>query len=216
MNKISNFARIIGAVLLLGVLAGQSQAQPASAARQVVVNGVAFQGNHTYTASDLSGLIASEIGKPMTLKDIQALAARIEAFYHEAGYPLVKVVVPRQTFADDTPVRMVVLEGQLGQVRVEGNDRYRADYVRDALSAAGVRADQPVSLERVERALTRVNRQSGIEAGRSPGLHRSGGEGRGSPAGGRRHRVQQLRQQGHRALPRGAVVAFPEPHRPWR
>ena len=80
MNKISNFARIIGAVLLLGVLAGQSQAQPASAARQVVVNGVAFQGNHTYSASDLSGLIASEIGKPMTLKDIQALAARIEAF----------------------------------------------------------------------------------------------------------------------------------------
>ena len=164
MNKISNFARIIGAVLLLGVLAGQSQAQPASAARQVVVNGVAFQGNHTYSASDLSGLIASEIGKPMTLKDIQVLAARIEAFYHEAGYPLVKVVVPRQTFADDAPVQMVVLEGQLGQVRVEGNDRYRADYVRDALSAAGVRADQPVSLERVERALTRVNRQSGIEA----------------------------------------------------
>ena len=79
MKKISNFARIFWAVLLLGVVASQSQAQPASAARQVVVNGVAFQGNHTYSASDLSGLIASEIGKPMTLKDIQVLAARIEA-----------------------------------------------------------------------------------------------------------------------------------------
>ncbi len=81
----------------------------------MVVNGVAFQGNTTYSAADLSGLIASEIGKPMTLKDIQGLADKVEAFYHDAGYPLVKVVVPRQTFADGKPVELVVLEGRLGK-----------------------------------------------------------------------------------------------------
>tara|TARA_A100001391_G_scaffold113172_3_gene76110 strand:+ start:6272 stop:7834 length:1563 start_codon:yes stop_codon:yes gene_type:complete len=162
MSSQSGFLRIALLALALAFHIGPARAQ--STPPQVVVNGVTFQGNYTYTASDLSGLIASEIGKPMTLKDIQGLAARVEAFYHDAGYPLVKVVVPQQTFADGTPVKLVVLEGQLGEIRIEGNQRYASRRILDALAAADVHRDEPVRLDRVERALTRLNRQSGIEA----------------------------------------------------
>ena len=163
MSSKIGFLPAAALALVLGATGPLAVAQE-PAARQVLVNGVAFQGNTTYSTADLSGLIASEIGKPMTLKDIQGLAAKIEAFYHDAGYPLVKVVVPRQTFADGKPVELVVLEGRLGEVRIEGERRYHTQRIRDALEASGVRAGEPLRLDRVERALTRINREAGVEA----------------------------------------------------
>ncbi|ASK33545.1 hemin-binding protein [Alcanivorax sp. N3-2A] len=150
----------VGGAGLMAAMA--SHADPAAA--QVLVNGIAFEGNSTYSSQDLSGLVAAEIGRPMTLLEIQKMAAEVERFYHDAGYPLVKVVVPAQTFADGRPVRMVVLEGQLGQVTVKGNRRFDNERVAAALRAAGVEAGEPLKLSEVERALTRVNRLSGITA----------------------------------------------------
>lgn len=156
-------AALCCATLMGGALAApMAWADAPSPAPKVLVSGVTFEGNHTYTSATLSGLIASEIGKPMTLKQIRELAEQVADFYHRHGYRLVKVVVPQQTFGNDKPVKLVVLEGQLGKIVIQGNRRYAASRIRAALSAYGVEEGQPIRLSRVERALTSLNRQSGI------------------------------------------------------
>ena len=155
-------------IALVGVSGAQAQQR---SELQVLVNEVSLEGNATYDSETLLGLIASEIGRPMTLKQIQETAERITEFYHQNGYPLVRVVVPEQAFGDDRPVRLVVLEGQLGHIGVMGNQRFADRHVIAALSAAGERPGQPINLQQVERALAHLNRRSGIttEATLRPG-----------------------------------------------
>ena len=136
---------------------------PAAApARSVMVNGVAFSGNNAYTSDQLSALIANEIGRPLTLEAMRGLAAKIEAYYHDAGYTLVKVVVPQQEFGNARALQLTVLEGWLGNVTVENNARFAASRVERALEQEGVVRGKPFKLEQIEKALTRLNRLSGI------------------------------------------------------
>ncbi|EHA14340.1 ShlB/FhaC/HecB family hemolysin secretion/activation protein [Halomonas sp. HAL1] len=151
-------------VVALGTATVAQAQQSEPAASQVLVSGFSFEGNHIYNSATLSGLIASEIGKPMTLKQIQDTAALITDYYHQNGYPLAKVVVPQQTFGDDRPVTLVVLEGQLGAIDVRGNQRYASSRVSAVLGAAGTETGEPIMLDEVERSLTSLNRQSGITA----------------------------------------------------
>lgn len=154
--------RLCAAVSFLGLVT-VAKAQPSpQVAQKVRVSGFDFQGNHTYSSATLSGLIASEIGKPMTLKQIRQAAEQIANYYHYHGYSLAKVIVPQQTFGNARSVRLIVLEGQLGAIDVQGNRRYASERVRAVLDAAGVKAGEPIKLAEVERALTRLNRQSGI------------------------------------------------------
>ena len=147
-------------------LAQENAAQaltPDAALAAVQINQVAFSGNRTFTSDQLSGLIASEIGKPLTLKDMQALAAKVEAFYHQSGYQLVRVVVPSQDFTRAQALQLVVLEGWLGDIRIQGNQRYADERITAVLEAGGIERQQTFTLSQMERALTRINQQSGVE-----------------------------------------------------
>ncbi|NIE76171.1 ShlB/FhaC/HecB family hemolysin secretion/activation protein [Pantoea sp. Tr-811] len=139
-------------------------AAPAQAAQaRVQVNAVEFSGNRTFSNEQLNAQIAGDLGRPMTLVEMKALAAKVEAYYQAANYRLVKVVVPAQDFANEPALKLVVLEGWLGNVQVTGAKRFSAEQVHDALAAGGVVEGKPFTLEQVERALTHLNRLSGIE-----------------------------------------------------
>lgn len=129
----------------------------------VMVQKVIFAGNKTFTAEQLSALIASDIGRPLSLQEMKALAEKVQAFYHGAGYRLVKVVVPVQDFARMEALQLTVMEGWLGNIEVKGNQRYATARVIAALEAEGIEPSRTFRLEDVERVLTRLNRQSGIE-----------------------------------------------------
>lgn len=137
------------------------QAQASQA--RVMVKAVAFSGNRTFSDEQLQARVSGELGQAMTLAEMKALAAKVEAYYHAAGYRLVKVVVPAQDFANEPALKLVVLEGWLGHVQVIGAKRFSSEQVVEALNAGGVVAGKPFTLEEVERALTRLNRLSGIE-----------------------------------------------------
>ncbi|QLF93651.1 ShlB/FhaC/HecB family hemolysin secretion/activation protein [Pseudomonas sp. ABC1] len=155
------------AVMTANVAMAADTTHPTSSAQasegRVLVNQVAFSGNRTFSAEQLDALIAADLGRPMNLAEMKALAGKVTAHYHAAGYKLVKVVVPDQTFANGKTLELVVLEGWLGRVQVTGAKRFSERQVIDALEAGGVHPDEPFTLEEVERALTHLNRLSGIE-----------------------------------------------------
>lgn len=130
---------------------------------RVMVRAVEFSGNRIFNSEQLNAQIANDIGRPLSLVEIKALAAKIESYYQAASYQLVKVVVPPQDFANQPAVKLVVLEGWLGNVQITGAKRFSPEQVREALVVGGVVEGKPFTLEQVERALTRLNRLSGIE-----------------------------------------------------
>ncbi|SAI65319.1 hemolysin activation/secretion protein [Bordetella ansorpii] len=152
----------LGVSFALATLAAAAQTQANAAQASVMVSSVTFSGNKAYTSDQLSAIIANDIGHPLTLEGMRGLAAKIEAHYHAQGYTLVKVVVPQQEFGNNRALQLTVLEGWLGNITVQNNPRFPSYRVERALAAEGVVQGQPFSLEQIERALTRLNRLSGI------------------------------------------------------
>ena len=63
---------------------------------------------------------ANYLGKPVTLANINALNREVVAFLKTNGLPVVDVIVPEQDITAGT-LRLIVLQGRLGQVSVKGN-----------------------------------------------------------------------------------------------
>ncbi|WP_235989193.1 ShlB/FhaC/HecB family hemolysin secretion/activation protein [Pseudomonas lopnurensis] len=128
-----------------------------------MVSKVSFSGNKVFTSEQLSAQIANDVGHPLTLPEMRALAEKIQAFYHQSGYRLAKVVVPQQDFAHMESLQLVVLEGWLRDIQIRGNSRYSSERIVEMLRMNGIVVGQPFIVGDIERALTRLNRQSGIK-----------------------------------------------------
>lgn len=65
----------------------------------------------------------------LSFDQIADVAREVTALYREAGYVVSTAYLPAQTIGDDGIVEIAVLEGRLGRVHVEGNDRVRASTI---------------------------------------------------------------------------------------
>ena len=107
-----------------------AQAQ-AAATEQVQVRSFQVQGNTLLDAAAVQAALAPHTGA-RTLADLQKAAQAVQALYVQAGWAAVVVYLPPQPVADGV-VTLNVVEGKVGQVLVQGNQRLSAARVRAAL-----------------------------------------------------------------------------------
>jgi hemolysin activation/secretion protein len=135
---------------------------------------VRVQGGFDGFAAPTERLIAPLRGRRVSVADLYALGDAVEALYRQAGYPLVRVVLPPQSVADDAALRITVIDGF-----IEG---LNLDAVPARTRHAVARALEPLVGRRhlrdaeLERALTL--------AGRGPGLALRSALGAGRETGG--------------------------------
>jgi hemolysin activation/secretion protein len=77
--------------------------------------------------------IRSYLGKPATLESLNQLCREVIDFYRKNGFPVVNVVVPRQTVRDGA-VQLVVTEARVGKVIVEGARWFDPDRLKGEVS----------------------------------------------------------------------------------
>jgi len=137
------------------------------------VNGFTLSGNTVFSESDLLPLLQQGAGRELSLGGIEALAARISAYYHEHGYLLARAYVPAQTIKDGR-VEIRVAEGRLGEISISrASMRLRQDRV-DAVLAI-LKPGAPIHVPTVERALLLLTDMPGLSVssrlrpGREPG-----------------------------------------------
>ncbi|MFA5123187.1 ShlB/FhaC/HecB family hemolysin secretion/activation protein [Zavarzinia sp.] len=123
--------------------------------------GVTVEGATVYGDADLAPYYADKVGKTVTLADIFAIAAAIEARYRDDGYFLTRVVVPAQRIEGGT-VKFTVVEGYIKSVAVTG-DAGGARELVEAM-AAKIAGPGPARLDLVERQLLLINDLPGITA----------------------------------------------------
>lgn len=135
-----------------------------TAVNQITVSGFTFEGNNVFDSETLSGLLADDVNTSMTLEQMRQAAQKIETFYHNQGYKLTKVIVPKQIFSNNGPVKLAVLEGLLGNIEITGNDHYASENVYNILNALDFKQDEAIKLDTLEKAIVQLNRHSGIKS----------------------------------------------------
>ncbi|MEW5854146.1 MAG: ShlB/FhaC/HecB family hemolysin secretion/activation protein [Myxococcota bacterium] len=98
-------------------------------AQGLTVREIVVEGNSVLPESQLRAVLAPFEGKEASLEELREAARRVEQLYRDQGYFLASALVPAQEIRDGR-VRIQVLEGRVGEVRVEGNQAYSADFVR--------------------------------------------------------------------------------------
>lgn len=90
----------------------------------VVVDGISVDGfrpseNPLVARPDFAELIEPRLGQPLTMGGLNELIREIVVHFRENDRPVVDVIVPEHDITEGT-LQLVVLEGRLGEVRVEG------------------------------------------------------------------------------------------------
>ena len=111
-------------------------------------------------ASGTEALLSQVRTQRVSVATLYKLAESIEMLYHEAGYALVRVLVPPQKLNDGDTLRLIVLDGFIERIDASAVDERSRRRVLAVMQ--GLVGQRRMSGEALERALTL--------AGRSPGL----------------------------------------------
>lgn len=128
------------------------------------VKAINIVGNREIPTSELTALVAGELGKALTLADLEALASRLTRHYRAKGYFVARVYVPRQEVVDGI-VTLRAVEGNYGQFILKNNSRVRDDIVQGMLD--DVKKYDIVSLDTLERAMLIINDTPGSKVTRA-------------------------------------------------
>ncbi|WP_158879690.1 ShlB/FhaC/HecB family hemolysin secretion/activation protein [Rhodanobacter sp. L36] len=128
-----------------------------------VLRGVTFNGVSIFPQPQLQALAATRMGKPVTLADLDALAQQVTALYRKAGYVFATAVVPVQEVKDGV-VEISVIEGRLGQMKVEIDPAAPVSEERIRAMLAPLQQGQPLSGKVYERAMLLLSDLPGIKA----------------------------------------------------
>lgn len=138
-----------------------TEAQPsADSGPRLQVKAFRFAPNNLYSAQRLGGLLDDLLGRELSLADLQAAADRITGFYRQQGYFLAQAFVPAQDIADGV-VDITVLEGRLGQLRLDNQSRIADAVVRGRLER--LQPGQALAADELERSLLLINGLAGAD-----------------------------------------------------
>ncbi len=108
----------------------------------------------------LVALVQRQISKRgLTFGQIEAIAERITTYYRERGFFLAKAYVPAQEVRDGV-IGLTVLEGDLGEVAVTGNERYKSKTLQREFKGI---IGKPVTYDQIEEKLYLLNDYPGLD-----------------------------------------------------
>lgn len=127
----------------------------------IEVKKVTVTGGTVFSPESLEALVAEYSTGTKTLGDLQKAAAKITAHYRKNGYFLARAYLPKQSLTNGE-VTINVLEGKLGEVKVENTSRLNESKANAML--AKVKAGEPLQKKSVDRALLLLSDMPGVGA----------------------------------------------------
>jgi hemolysin activation/secretion protein len=94
----------------------------------------------------------------ITVEQLDAIAVTVTEYYRARGFILATAFVPEQEVTDGV-IRFNVLEGRLGKVTVSNNEIFTSEVISAAFYGE---LGEPVTEERIESALRRINDLPGV------------------------------------------------------
>ena len=121
---------------------------------------IKLTGNTVISDERLMPLVNLGEGKDVNLSILNAIANKVAAVYATEGYLLVRVFVPNQEVKDAT-VEMVISEGRINKVLVQGNKKLSTEKFQQRMKMV---QEEPVLREQtLERVLLELNELMGVK-----------------------------------------------------
>ena len=121
---------------------------------------IKLTGNTVISDERLMPLVDLGEGKDVNLSILNAVANEVAAVYATEGYLLVRVFVPNQEVKDAT-VEMVISEGRINKVLVQGNKKLSTEKFQQRMKMV---QEEPVLREQtLERVLLELNELMGVK-----------------------------------------------------
>jgi hemolysin activation/secretion protein len=137
----------------MGAAPAQAAATPEQAHAAPVL-AIRVEGNTLLPEATLRRLTAGLAGSERTMAELDALAARVQDAYRDAGYGGVVAYVPEQE-ASSGDIVIRVVEGRLAAVRVTGNRYFDTGNIRAGLP--GLREGATPNVGRIDRDIQLSN-----------------------------------------------------------
>jgi hemolysin activation/secretion protein len=134
---------------------------------RVFVNQIHVAGSTVFSDAELAAVTEPWTGRPLTSEDLIAVRDAVTGYYVEAGYLTSGAILPDQTI-DGGVVTLLVVEGHLVNVHVEGTERFRPGYFKRRLLRMGG-ALNVRTLERELQILQQDDRVASLNATLQPG-----------------------------------------------
>ena len=126
----------------------------------VVVKAIEIVGNRVIATPVLLALVSGDIGKSLTLAQLQQLAERITLYYRQHGYFVARAYIPAQEVTQDT-IKIRVVEGGYGVFHLSNTSLVRDSVVQGMLD--DIKSDNIVSTDTLERAMLIINDTPGVK-----------------------------------------------------
>jgi len=133
----------------------------ASGGPTVTVTAFDIIGDTIFSPDVLQPLIASYVGKDLTLAGLYQAAAELTRFYQSHGYGLARVTLPEQQL-NGGHVTLQVIEGHVGKISVESNTRTRSGVILK--QGAAVQSGDVYTDAAMDRASLLVNDLPALQA----------------------------------------------------
>jgi len=150
----ANFAKQMQAASGIGedLKGGIAEAPKAPPAPRFKVAGFKITGATAFEEEKLAEVVKEYAGQELTLEEMKDAAALVEEFYRGSGYFLARAFLPQQTSKDGV-VEIAVLEGKIGDVKLQASADSRLNSSVAEGLLANLQAGTLIDEKSLERAL---------------------------------------------------------------
>jgi hemolysin activation/secretion protein len=146
----------------------QSQQAPASTATddqtKVLIQSIRLTGNQEVPTATLENLVASLIGQPQSVAQLNNAARRITNYYRAQGYAVARAYLPAQDITDGQ-VTISIIEGRIDNYRIRNQSR-----LPDASATAylaQIKNGSTIKSEQIDRSLLLLQDTPGVGGSRA-------------------------------------------------
>lgn len=121
---------IVPALRGLSFLTDRGALQP----QGLTTEGLSVAGDRLMETAEFRALVTPFLGQPLSLRALDRLTRDVVLYFRQHSRPVVDVLVPEQNVSSGT-VQILVVEGRLGEVRVEGNKWFSNEQIISSVRA---------------------------------------------------------------------------------
>ena len=125
-----------------------------------VLKSVSFSGNETVSTEELQKAVQEWIGKEINFDDLKKVTSKLKAYYRDKRFVAAYVYLPPQKIKDGA-VEIRIVEGRLGNIKIEENKWFSEKAIRRALS---LKQGEVIRFQDLNQSLTDLNKNPDIKA----------------------------------------------------
>jgi hemolysin activation/secretion protein len=138
----------------------QEKAEPAAGeGPSFLLKKVNITGVTIFKPEDFRSVYQAYIGKSITFKDLEDIAAAIKAVYKKKGCLSSGAYIPEQDIKQGE-VEIRVIEGKLGEVRIEGNRWFKGELLKKYVH---LKKNELLDIFKLQRDMLRLNQNPDLE-----------------------------------------------------